>query len=38
VHTLEGLIFKGKKHGLLVDIYQRNRVDQQEEPVAYTVN
>jgi len=38
VHTLEGLIFKDEKHGLFVDIYQGNRVNQQKEPVAYTVN
>jgi len=32
--TLEGLVFKGEKHNLLVNICKGNRVGQQEKPVG----
>ena len=34
--TLEGLVFKGEKHNLLVNICKGNRVGQQEKSVACT--
>jgi len=35
VWVIEELVFKEEKYNLLMDIYQGNRVDQQEKLVAY---
>jgi len=36
VHTLEELASKGEKYNLLMNICQRKRIEQQEEPVVCT--